>query len=133
MAMTKKEKAELEALKEMCSINKALGWRNYQTEPDLEIPSEGVVLGWGFAAYQRTVFPTWSERSSHGHGHDIEKINSRYRSASQKGIKQFSTEAKALAALRSALESDFAEKLRNIDERLARSLLAEKEVTINEL
>lgn len=126
MAMNKKERAEFEALKEMCSTSKALSWRNYQTEPDLEIPTEGVVLGWGIGTYQRTVFPTWSEKSSHGHGHDMEKIKGRYRSASQKGIKQFSTEAKALAALRSSLENDFAEKLRNIDERLEKALLAEE-------
>ena len=125
MAMNKKEQAAFDALQEQANINRALRWSDYSEERDVPVPAVGKYAnGWSFNAHNATVYPTWSNSVVHGSRKEGEAVDENSRreqhiSASQNGIRQFSTKKRALKALRRALERKFAEQLALIDSRLA--------------
>jgi len=116
MAMNKKEQAEFEALKKQVAINRALRWTD-PVDRDLPPPAMGgVSQGYDFNSYNKTVFQVWSKSTSHGNG----VYSNLTRSASQNGLHLFSTEERALRALRAAVELEAAKALADIDAAIAK-------------
>ena len=124
MAMNKKEQAAFEALLDEAARNRALRWSDYCEEPDMPVPSNGdYANGWSFNTYNGTVYPTWSSCIVHGNRREGQAVDDKTRRelhlvGSQNGIRQYSTEARALKALRRAMERDFAKKLAAIDSQI---------------
>lgn len=120
MAMNKKETAALEAAEREARIARALRWSDAtDVPPDMPIPSGSVRFstGWELNAHTSQVTRAWSEINLHGAG-EYERP-SRLRHASQEGILLYSTEERALRALRVIVERASAEQLADIDRRLA--------------
>jgi hypothetical protein len=120
MGMTKAERAEVERSRR----NRALRWSDpteKDLQPDLEAsPSGPEVEGWlirGLAGSARLVERAWSSAHTHGFGRLLPR--SERRSSSQGWRAVFSTEAKALRALRRRIEEETAARLCDIDDRLA--------------
>ena len=103
MAMTKAEQKQFEELK----IRLAL--RHHEpVEKDVEIPKEGIVNGWGFNSYTKSVLKTCSSCVSHSRG----KWD---KTESQQPIKQFSSKKLAYKAMLHELSMRFARELREIE------------------
>lgn len=123
MAMNKKEQAQMQALADELALEKA--WR--RTEPvlrDLPLPNGCVskyTSGWDFNLNTGSVSPHWSKSISHGSGTAPE----RHVSGRQGGRVLFSTEVRALRALRYAVEREAMRDLAVIDKQIA-ELDAEK-------
>jgi hypothetical protein len=127
MAMTKKERAEFDAALAQARILGALRW-TATVAKDVPAPSYSsnalaFTEGWTYNTYSGTVELGWSESNAHGKG--PYPAGDRNKSAAQGARALFSTESKALAALRHALELQAAEKLAAVDRRIAE--LAAKE------
>ena len=123
MAMTKKEKAEMQAAKaEMqAAINRAealaaLRW-TAPVQPDLDVPENGYSEGWDYNSYSQCVFTSWSGRISHGTGPAPTEGN--YSSATKGARRLYSTKALALAAMRHDIELKAAADLLKIDRQIA--------------
>jgi len=118
MAMNKKEQALVESLTIEAAQNRALRWSDGEESPDIPVPDgfNQFVNGWSFNAYRGVAYETWSCSVTHGDGHITE--GGRPGSASQRGIRQYSTEEKALIAMRRSLERQFASSLNKIDEQI---------------
>lgn len=119
--MTKKERAEFDALLDKANTLAALRW-TAPVAPDVPPPrtgsgSLGFTEGWTFNAHSMIVERAWSEAVSHGKGPYPGR--SPYRSACQSGQSLYSTELMALAALRHALELSAASALKRVDARMA--------------
>lgn len=103
MVMTKAEKARVEDLETRLALR--------FTEPvckDVPPPKDGgIYLGWSYNAYSNRVYKTCSSVIYHGDG--WENTNA------QQPIHQYSTEIRALQALRNAVELECAKRLRAID------------------
>jgi hypothetical protein len=112
MAMTKKERAEFNALILKAETLAALRWTE-RVEPDIEKPKgfSDKTSGWQFNSNSKLVSKMWSEGGSHGSG---EKRRSGY-CASQCGIRLFSTKLLALKAMRYEVELAAARDLLRID------------------
>lgn len=116
MAMTKKERAEFDAMRVKLATLAALRW----TEPvkrDLPSPlsssiGDGYTSGYDFNAYSLEIMPAWSQSVRHGLR---AAAPSRHGSASQNGRALFSTPLLALQAMRHAVELESAQKLAKID------------------
>jgi len=121
MAMNKKEQAAFIEITEESEINRALRWSDYETEYDVPKPTSGMgyVNGWSFNSYSRNVYKSWSGMASHGEGHSIN--GERLSNASQGAISQYSTEEKALKAMRRVLERNFATVLAEVDRKIKKS------------
>lgn len=116
MAMTKKEKAEMQAALDRAETLAALRW----TAPvvrDVGVPENGYSEGWDYNSYKKEVFRGWSSSISHGTGPAPEV--GRYRSASQDPRRLYSTEVLALAAMRHEIEQMAAADLIKIDRQIA--------------
>lgn len=116
MAMTKKEKAEMQAAIDRAETLAALRW----TAPvvrDVGVPNNGYSEGWDYNSYKKEVFRGWSSSGSHGTGPAPEV--GRYRYASQDARRLYSTEALALAAMRHEIEQKAAADLMKIDRQIA--------------
>ncbi len=113
MAMTKKERAEMDAAILRAETVAALRW-TAPVRPDLPAPKDHRerTQGWNFNAHARRVYEAWSECFSHGDG--LRPVGP-YRSASQGGVALYSTRALASAAMRHEVELMCAEWLRQID------------------
>lgn len=125
MAMTKKERAEMDAAIERAELLAALRW-TAPIAPDVAPPrsgADGYTEGYTFNAYSRTVQYEWSSSVSHGTG-TAPKEGERYRSGSQGPQWMYSTKAKALSALRHDIETDTARKLLAIDKQLHKDALS---------
>lgn len=118
MAMTKKEKAEFEAMAKELRVQSALRWTE-KIAPDLPIPSSGCTQGWAINSYDGIVREAWSQNIRHGNGL-CEPDNWR-QSASQNGVPLFSTKLLALKAVRHEMEKEFAKKLAAVDEAIAKA------------
>ncbi|EAM5811609.1 hypothetical protein FDA16_07790 [Salmonella enterica] len=118
MAMNKKEKEQLENAIRLMAVNRALRWSDYGADRDVGLPhgTNQYVNGWSINTYSCRVYKSWSSTVSHGDGW-VEN-EERPRSASQKGIAQYSTKEKALKALRHCMEMKFAEALYEIDQQI---------------
>ena len=119
MAMTKKEKAEIDALIQRAELLAALRWST-AVLPDVAPPEIGLNVrysnGWLFNAYSLSVEQAWSASTSHGYG--VIDPQSRYTSGSQNPSWLFSTQERALLAMRHAVEHDSAAKLLKIDKMI---------------
>ena len=116
MAMTKKERAEFDAAIQRAETLAALRWTG-PVSRDVPIPESGYSQGWDYNEHSTRVWLAWSSLASHGDG-EAPKQYDAYRSASQNGRSLFSTRARALAALRHAIESTTATRLLNIDRQI---------------
>ena len=116
MAMTKKEKAEIQSAFDRAETLAALRW-TAPVQRDVDVPRNGYSEGWDYNSYNKTVFRGWSSSSSHGTGPAPEV--GRYRSASQDPRRLYSTEALALAAMRHEIEQKTAADLLMIDRQIA--------------
>ena len=114
MPMTKQEEARLERAETLA----ALRW-TAPVEKDVP-PPEGAGIyseGWTFNAYAKRVEICWSSVIYHGFGRAPQK-GEMHRSAAQ-GVKWlFSTEEKALAAMRHEVERQAAADLFAIDRKI---------------
>lgn len=117
MAMTKKERAEMEAAILRAETLAALRWTG-PVARDLPPPSPGgneaYTQGWDFNAYTLSADEWWSGPVTHGRGRADRRT-----SASQSGRALFSTQRLALAALRHAVEMKAAADLLKVDRLLA--------------
>lgn len=113
MAMTKAEKAALEA-----ALTQAAFRRTGPVERDVLPPinSSEYVKGWDFNTYTKEVSLWWTGCVSHGSGEPPKKGT--YSSGSQGARALFSTQERALRALRWTLEERGATDLRAIDRML---------------
>lgn len=118
MAMTKKEQAAMQAAIDRAELLAALRWTG-PVAKDVAPPKKGYSEGWTFNAYSMRVEQGWNDSFAHGSG--PAPTDGRFRSGSQQPQWMFSTEAKALAAMRHEVEIEAAQKLLKID-RLIRKL-----------
>ncbi|MFA5897789.1 MAG: hypothetical protein WC829_01620 [Hyphomicrobium sp.] len=117
MAMTKKEKAAMAEAIHRAELLSALRW-TAPLAPDIPPPAFGTYSeGWTFNAFSLRVEKGWSTSTAHGSG-PAPKDDRRGVSASQNSRHLYSTQAKALAALRHVVETEAAQKLLGIDRRL---------------
>ena len=118
MAMTKKEKAAIEAAINRAETLEALRWTQ-RVLPDVDTPARysDIATGWTFNVASMRVSRGWTSSISHGTGE--------YRpgSGSQGGIAMFSTRALAVAALRHAVELDSAQRLMRVDAMKAEAVI----------
>jgi hypothetical protein len=119
MAMTKKEKAAMQAAIDRAETLAALRWTN-PVKRDVDVPKDGYSEGWDYNALSKTVFINWSGTVSHGTG-PAPKAGA-YRSGSQGSRRYYSTEALALAAMRHEIELKTAAELLKIDRQIAAAL-----------
>lgn len=116
MAMTKKELAAMQAAIDRAELLAALRW-TAPVAKDVPPPTDGGYSeGWTYNAHSLVVERGWSTSVSHGSGTVPER--DKYRSGSQNARWMFSTEARALAAMRYELETMAAEKLMKCDRRM---------------
>jgi len=105
--MTKREQAEVEALKTrlaLCFTDDVM--------PDIQEPESGqsLVKGWSFNSYSKRVAKSCSTCISHGDGWEG--------ASSREAIAQYSTPVRAYKAMRRELEKRFALELREIDAKI---------------
>lgn len=124
MAMTKKERAEVDAQLKALRHMVALRW----TEPvlrDVLPPQPGDRLqyteGWDYNLHTKTVYLGWSTCVSHGDG-PAPSSGQRHASGSQRSREYFSTKERALKALRYAIEYKAAEDLAEVDRKIEAEL-----------
>ena len=117
MAMTKKERADMNAAIDRAETRVALRW-TWPVERDVMPPERGgYTEGWDFNAYSMLVWQGWSSSVSHGKG--PAPIDGRHYSGSQNSRRMFSTKEKALQAMRHEMEMKFAADLRKVDRQIA--------------
>lgn len=124
MAMTKKEREEMEALKKELRLAKALRWTE-KIEPDVEPPSVNymndldLAKGWLFNSYSGSIVKACSSSVSHNYGSDD--------GTTSKGARRlYSTKLRAMRALRNAVERECARKLAEIDRYIEEELKGDK-------
>lgn len=120
MAMTKKERAAMQAAIDRAELLAALRW-TAPVERDVPPPTAfgAYSEGWEFNAHTGTVDRGWSTMISHGRGPTPDSID-KYRSGSQGARWMFSTRARAVAAMRHEIEILAAKRLLACD-RLSQS------------
>lgn len=122
MAMTKKEAAEMEVLREELAEARALRWSGLILPRTLPPPQNGYLNGWQFSSHDRgSVSPIWTEKTAHGHGHradDGNWVERQKHHPSQNGIRVFEARLYALIALRLAKEQECAVVLARIDQQI---------------
>ncbi len=117
--MTKKEQAAMQAAIDRAETLAALRWTT-PVERDVGVPQQGYSEGWDYNAFSMSVWHGWSDRVSHGKGNA--PVDCRNRNGSQGSQRMYSTEARALAAMRHELEQKFAADLLSVDKQIATSL-----------
>jgi hypothetical protein len=119
MAMTKAERLELETARNELAAAKALGWSGHKAPELLPVPSyPGHTKGWVYNTHRISVERAWSESIAHGYGL-YPGADPRHCYGRQDGIRLYATERDALIALRLAAEKLYAEKLADIDAKIA--------------
>ena len=120
MAMTKKEQAAFQAAIDRAELLAALRWTS-PVEPDVPIPEKfgEYAEGWAFNTYSMIVTQAWTTTVSHGSGF-APKSSSYSRNASQGAQRLYSTQAKAIQAMRHELEIQAAKKLLECDQLLTK-------------
>jgi hypothetical protein len=124
MAMTKAEKAAMDAMRQELAEARALRWLGAPPPVRSVLPPSGrgdpaYRNGWEFNAYTAKVFPQWTESVSHGAGHRTDDGAWRARIASQNGRALYATKLDATIALRLATEARCAQDLARIDAMIA--------------
>ena len=115
MAMTKKERAEMDAAIGAAKTLAALRWTD-PVEKDVHPPAsfDKYLNGWIYNEYGGLVMQAWTSSVCHGKGCHSEG-GKRPTSASQNSIRMYSTRLLAMKALRHAIELECAKKLMQID------------------
>lgn len=124
MAMTKKEKAEFDALAARLRMTAALRWTE-AVEPDVRASHDNggkPAVGWMGHVHNGTAQKAWSTTVFHGLG---EKENGR--SASQGARALHSSRLLALRSVRHEVELECAKRLAAIDEQIEAELAAPTE------
>lgn len=117
MAMTKKEQAAMQAAIDRAELLAALRWTSPVNE-DVPPPTDGGYSeGWTFHAHSGIVERKWSGSAFNGRGPAPERGT--HKSGQQGSIWMFSTQEKALSAMRNELEKMAAEELLAVDRRIA--------------
>lgn len=117
MAMTKKERAEMDDLRSQLNEARALLPWSADMPSSVPPPREGRFNGWDLNTYQDgRVFEAWSELSSNGNGHPPPGPRKYY--GSQNGKWLFASRLDALVALRIAKTRDCAKLLARIDSEI---------------
>ena len=110
MAMTKKELAEMDALKTALRIAKSFRFTS-EVAPDLRPPKDhSLTKGWLFNDYSHDVFKACSSSVHHGNGWE--------RTSAQNPRSLYSTELLAYRALRYAMEVKLSAALARVDARI---------------
>ena len=121
MAMTKREQAELDALRQELAEAKALRWLGVPEPVRMPLPEKGYVNGWDFNTFNNDVAKAWTETNWHnGHNHRTDNGQG-YRkdiSRSMYGLPIYASKLDALIALRLATERECAKKLAALDRRI---------------
>ena len=125
MAMTKKEKAAIQAAIDRAETLAALRW-TWPVVRDVGVPLQGYSEGWDYNAHIQRVWKGWSDRVAHGEGAAPEE--GKYRSVSQVSRRMFSTKALALAAMRHEMEQKAAADLMRVDRQIAAAVQASEAV-----
>jgi hypothetical protein len=115
MAMTKKEQAEMKAAIDRADTLAALRWTN-PVRRDVDVPQNGYSEGWDYNAWTREVFLGWSSTFCHGTGSAPIAV---HRTGSQDPRRYYSTQVRALAAMRHEVEQKAAADLLKIDRQIA--------------
>ena len=115
MAMTKKERAEMDAAIERAQILAALRWTG-PVERDVDVPKDGYIEGWDYNEYTKRVSLCWTDRVAHDWG--PMPADRHQRIGRHGAMRLFSTKARALAAMRHALEKRAAADLLSIDRQI---------------
>ena len=127
MAMTKKEKEQVDQLMGELRIMGALRW-TFPVRPTVFVGDDEPVLtkkpGYMISLWNREVVRGWTGRVSHGYG-DLPDESVRSYTASQGGRKLYATELEALRALRHEVELQSAKNLADVDARIAMAMDAE--------
>ncbi|MFN9185114.1 MAG: hypothetical protein ACK5WG_00950 [Betaproteobacteria bacterium] len=119
--MTKKEQAAMQAAIDRAETLAALRW-TWPVERDVGVPLQGHSEGWDYNANSQRVWKGWSDRVAHGEGKAPEA--GKYRSGAQGSRRMFSTEARALAAMRHEIEQRAAADLMKVDRQIAAAMQA---------
>lgn len=118
--MTKRDQALMQATLDQALLLGALRWSS-EVKPDVRAPDgEGYTEGWSFNVFSGAVEQGWSSKTTHGSG-AAPKAGSRAMTASQGCQDLFSSEVRALEALRHALEVECAQRLLAVDRRLTKA------------
>ena len=121
MAMTKREQAELENLRQELAEAKALRWLGVPEPTRMPLPEKGYVNGWDFNIFNTGVAKAWTEINWHsGHCHRTDN-GQKYRKdiyRSMYGLPIYASKLDALIALRLAAERECAKKLAALDQRI---------------
>jgi hypothetical protein len=115
MAMTKKEQAEMKAAIDRADTLAALRW-TAPVRRDVDVPKDGYSEGWDYNAWTREAFMGWSSTVSHGTGSAPIAV---HKSGSQQPRRYYSTQVRALAAMRHEIEQKAAADLLKIDRQIA--------------
>ncbi len=115
MAMTKKEKAEMNAAIYKAELLAALRWTQ-AVEKDVPPPDKfgEYTQGWEYNAYSQRVYEAWSGTTNNGTGKAPVSGCEIY-SALQNKVWLYSTKEKAIAAMRNEIEVQCAKKLLEYD------------------
>ena len=116
MAITKKEQAEMKAAIDRADTLAALRWTN-PVRRDVDVPQDGYSQGWDYNAWTQNVFIGWSSTVTHGTGPAPEV--GKHKSGSQQPRRYYSTQVRALAAMRHEIEQKAAVDLLKIDRQIA--------------
>ena len=100
----------------------ALRWTG-PVERDVGVPLQGYSEGWDYNAHSQRVWLGWSDQITHGTGPAPKDQEARL-SASQRSRRMFSTQAKALAAMRHEMEQKAASDLLAVDREIAAAMQA---------
>ena len=124
MAMNKKEKQLVEALKQQLAFKRTVNVEKDLAPPSTEMVGFNIVNGYSFNMSSQIVSKSCSSCLSHSYGNWND-------TKSRQPIEQFSSKLRALKALRYALEEDVAKQLRQVDKQIERELLEIEELTID--
>lgn len=114
MAMTKAEMKQVEDLKTLLALR-----HHEPVEKDVDIPESGIVNGWDFNIYTKSVSKTCSSISSHNFG-QWDKTNA------QQPIKQYSSKMLAYKALLHAMAMLYAKEMREVEIKMKNDIITLK-------
>lgn len=127
MAMTKKEQAEIAELRRAVLVAKAF---RFTEKPRRDVaPPSGLskyTSGYDYNANAVRVWEAWSGSAVNGQGPAPDQSKARFTSATQNSRSLYSTRLLALQALRSDYETEVANKLADIDEKIEAEIKAQE-------
>lgn len=127
MAMNKKEQAEMAELRRAILVAKAFRFTEKPMR-DVAPPSDlsKYTSGYDYNANAVRVWEAWSGSTVNGQGQAPDPSNAKFASATQNSRSLYSTRLLALQALRSDYETEVANKLADIDEKIEAEIKAQE-------